>query len=329
MFRRLLCPWFVCLLLLLKIQVVGSLSLGAEPAAKSVRLLTVGNSFSRNATRYLEDLVEAGGHGLIHRPIIVGGASLQLHADKVQQHEQDANDPAGLYANGRSLKQELQSERWDFVTIQQASIRSHDVNTYRPYARQLFEAIRKYAPQAEVVVHQTWAYRCDDPRFAAASSKPGEPATQEAMYQGLSKAYRTTAAELGVRMIPVGDAFYRADTDPRWGYRLDAQFDFQNARPPALPDQTHSLHTGWRWSRRPDGTSALGMDGHHANLAGEYLGGCVFYEFLYETSVVGNPFVPAGLDPDYARFLQQTAHDTVANMGKASPPATKQRQTDD
>jgi hypothetical protein len=329
MFRRLLCPWFVCLVLLLRIQVVGPVAQSAEPAAKTVRLLTVGNSFSRNATRHLEDLVEAGGHELIHRPIIVGGASLQLHADKAQQHELDANDPAGLYANGRSLKQELQSERWDFVTIQQASIRSHDVDAYRPYARQLFDTIRKYAPQAEVVVHQTWAYRCDDPRFAVASPKPGEPATQEAMYQGLSKAYRATAAELGVRMIPVGDAFYRADTDSEWGYRPDAQFDFQNARPPALPDQTHSLHTGWRWSKRPDGTSALGMDGHHANLAGEYLGGCVFYEFLFETSVVGKPFVPAGLDPDFARFLQQTAHDTVASMAKSNPPVTKQRPTDD
>ncbi|MCL4207424.1 MAG: DUF4886 domain-containing protein [Pirellulaceae bacterium] len=329
MIRRLLCPWFVCLVLLLDIQVAGPIVHGAEPAARTVRLLTVGNSFSRNATRHLEGLVEAGGHELIHRPIIVGGASLELHADKAQRHEQDANDPAGLYANGRSLKQELQSEPWDFVTIQQASIRSHDVDTYRPYARQLFDIIRKYAPQAEVVMHQTWAYRCDDPRFAVESPKPGEPATQEAMYQGLSNAYRTTAAELGVRMIPVGDAFYRADTDPRWGYRPDSQFDFQNARPPALPDQTHSLHIGWRWSKRPDGTSVLGMDGHHANLAGEYLGGCVFYEFLFETSVVGNPFVPAGLDPDYARFLQQTAHDTVASMAKSSPPATTQRQTDD
>jgi hypothetical protein len=316
-------------LLLLEIQVVGPLALGAEPAARTVRLLTVGNSFSRNATRHLEGLVEAGGHELIHRPIVVGGASLELHADKAQRHEQDADDPAGLYANGRSLKHELQSERWDFVTIQQASIRSHDVETYRPYARQLFDTIRKYAPQAEVVMHQTWAYRCDDPRFAVESPKPGEPATQEAMYQGLSNAYRTTAVELGVRMIPVGDAFYRADTDPRWGYRPDAQFDFQNAQFPALPDQTHSLHTGWRWSKRPDGTSVLGMDGHHANLAGEYLGGCVFYEFLFETSVVGNTFVPAGLDPDYARFLQQTAHDTVASMAKSSPPAAKQRQADD
>ena len=52
---------------------------------------------------------------------------------------------------------------------------------------------------------------------------------------------------------------------------------------------------------------AIGIDGHHANVAGEYLGACVFYEFLYGDSVVGNPFVPKGLDANFARFLQETA----------------------
>ena len=133
------------------------------------------------------------------------------------------------------------------------------------------------------------------------------------MYQGLANAYRTIAAELGARLIPVGDAFHQADTDPQWGYRPDTKFDFKNAQPPALPDQTHSLHVGWRWAKPKDGPPKLGMDGHHANTAGEYLGACVFYEVLFGDSVVGNAFVPPGLDPAYARFLQETAHQAVAD----------------
>ena len=46
------------------------------------------------------------------------------------------------------------------------------------------------------------------------------------MYQGLTAAYRTIAAELGTRLIPVGDAFHRSDTDPTWGYRPATRFDF-------------------------------------------------------------------------------------------------------
>ena len=60
-----------------------------------------------------------------------------------------------------------------------------------------------------------------------------------------------------------------------------------------------------------DGKSALGMDGHHANMAGEYLGACVWYEVLFGESVVGNTFITPGLDKTYARFLQETAHKAV------------------
>lgn len=180
---------------------------------KTVRLLTVGNSFSNNATHYLEDLTRAAGHVLVHHRAAIGGGTMAQHWEKAQQHEQDPQDLRGLYTTQRSLKQELLAEPWDYITIQQASIRSHDIGTYRPYARQLYDYLRQHAPQAEILVHQTWAYRTDEPRFAVASPAPGEPATQEAMYRGLSKAYATIAAELKARRIPVGDAFYLADTD--------------------------------------------------------------------------------------------------------------------
>lgn len=306
---------------------VPAAEVATAASAKTVRLLTVGNSFSRNATRYLADLATAGGHELIHRPIVVGGASLQLHAEKAQKYEQDARDEAGSYANGRSLQQELTEQPWDFVTIQQASLKSHDLSTYRPYAGQLCDHIRKHAPSAEMLVHQTWAYRGDDPRFAAKSPKRGEPATQQAMYQGLTNAYRTIAEELGARLVPVGDAFHRADIDPQWGYRPDTQFDFQNARPPALPNQSHSLHVGWQWAKPKDDKSTLSMDGHHANTAGEYLGACVFYEVLFGDNVVGNTFVPPGIDPAYAKFLQKTAHQAVLNAANVVNVRTREPKT--
>lgn len=279
---------------------------------KTVRLLTIGNSFSKNATRFLGDLAKAGEYSLIHRPIIVGGASLELHATKAQAHERDPEDKDGLYANGRSLEQELCDGPWDFVTIQQASIKSHDVETFRPFAAWLNDCIRKNAPGAKVLIHETWAYRCDDPRFTSPSGKPGEPTSQEAMYRGIREAYGTIAQELGVRRIPVGDAFLLSDTDREWGFRPDTSFDFKTARYPALPDQTHSLHVGWQWKTLKDGTKVIRMDGHHANTTGEYLGGCVWFEVLFGASVVGNSFVPRGLNPAYARFLQETAHRAVA-----------------
>jgi hypothetical protein len=298
--------------LLLLVFLLSPLLAAAQdrPQGKTVRLLTVGNSFSQNATKYLDQIVEAGGNTLIHHRCVIGGSGPDQHLAKAVLHEQNPDDKAGLYGTGRSLRQELLAEKWDVITIQQASIRSHDAANYRPAAKDLYDYIKKYAPASEVVLHQTWAYRIDDPRFTTPSDKPGEPRTKHEMYDGLSAAYRAIAEELGVRRIPVGDAFYAADTDPVWGYRPDPNFDRETAQPPALPDQTRSLHVGWRWVEA-EGKKSLRMDGHHAGPAGEYLGGLVFYEFLYGESAVGSTFRPDGMDADYARFLQETAHRAV------------------
>lgn len=132
------------------------------------------------------------------------------------------------------------------------------------------------------------------------------------MYRRLTKAYETVAKELGTKLIPVGDAFYLADTHPKWGYQVDKKFDFKNAAAPDLPAQAHSLHVGWRWTASKEGKKTLAMDGHHASSAGQYLAACVFFEVLFAESVVGNSFLPPDIERDYARFLQETAHQAVS-----------------
>lgn len=303
---------------MLRLTLLISLLLAAATWAgepKTVRILTIGNSFSANATHYLKDLTKAGGHTLIHNSLVIGGSSFQVHADKMK-----AEGKARLYQNGKDLVANLTTDRWDYVTIQQASIKSHDFATYQPYAGFLRDLIVKHAPQAKLLIHQTWAYRVDDPRFTKPTGKPGEPKTQEEMYRGLTAAYDKLATDFAARIIPVGDAFFRADTDLNWGFKPDMNpFDPKTAKRPELPAQTHSLHVGWHWAKSKDGKKiTLNMDGHHANLAGEYLGACVWYEVLFGESAVGLAFIPKGLPADHARFLQETAHATVQGRGKSS-----------
>lgn len=283
-----------------------------QEAGKTVRLLTVGNSFSGNATHYLGDLAKAAGDTLILRAASIGGSSFEVHWKKVEAYEKDPADKAGRYTS-KSLKEELTSQPWDFITIQQASIKSHDVKTYRPCAGLLSDYIRKHAPKSTLMLHQTWEYRVDDPRFAVKQPKPGEPKTQLEMYEGLKHAYATIAGELKVKLIPVGDAFHQANNNPKMGYKVDPKpFDQKSAKPGELPNQEHSLNVGWNWKKQKNGKMTLSMDGHHANLAGEYLGGCVWYETLFGKSIEGNSFVPKGLDKQYARYLQAVAHRAVA-----------------
>ena len=231
------------------------------------------------------------------------------HWEKILRYEKDPQDKKATYGT-KSLQEMLLAEKFDFVTIQQYSLTSHDVATYRPYARNLYDFIKKRAPQAEVFLHQTWAYRCDDPRFTKKSTKPGQPATQEAMYQGLTQAYETIAAELGVRIVPVGDAFHLADTDPAWGYkprgRWNGASDVSRLAGPT-PLAARRLALGQRQARQTRASDGWAS----CRRAGQYLGACVFYEMLFGETVVGNKFVPKGLDEAYARYLQQTAHEAA------------------
>lgn len=282
----------------------------AQP--KHVKLLAVGNSFSGNASKYLKDIVAASGNKLTFGHASIGGCPLEKHWGLVEAFEKNpdaaGNRPyTGLTPGTKvSLKELLASEKWDVVTFQQASIKSFQVETYQPYANSLAAYARKHAPTAEIVVHQTWAYRADDPLF-----KKDLPEAQ--MYEGLRSAYAKTAGEIGARVFPVGDAFERARIDPAWAAAFpDPKYDYKDPVFPALPDQKHSLHTGYSWNKPKDGGKpTLKLDGHHANAAGQYLGGAVWFECLYGQSVVGNTFVPAGMSKEDVAFLQKVAHETV------------------
>src|SRR5690606_22556005 len=126
------------------------------------------------------------------------------------------------------------------------------------------------------------------------------------MWENSRGAYHTIAKELGIRIIPNGDAFWTVSSDPQWGYKKDPNFDFANPVAPALPDQTNSLHTGYRWSKEK-----FAFDANHANEAGCYLGGLVWYGFLFGESPEKLTFVPPGVPADFAAHLRKVAAQTL------------------
>ncbi len=293
-----------------------SLSLVAFAEPKTVSVLTIGNSFAENALRHLPQLAEAGGHTLIVGRANLGGCTLERHWKHVEQFEKNPEGKEGApYGKGKkqSLDAMLKKRDWDFITIQQVSFRSHDLTTYYPFAPKLIEYIRERAPKSKILVHQIWAYRVDDPRFVP-KNEGKEPHTHQEMYEQVRKAYHSIAKEFELGIIPSGDAMFLADTSKSMGYRPDATFDFKNAKPPALPDQTHSLHVGWAWRKDDKGVSKLKIDGHHANSTGEYLLGCVWFETLFGESVLNNTYSPKRIESDYATFLREKAHEAVSNL---------------
>lgn len=195
----------------------------SEPVAAAPRselkLLTVGNSFADNSTALLPAFAKAGGKKLTLFKANLGGHSLDQHVGYLQAFEADPANPWGRAYKQRpdprtgqkrdfSLKEALETEPWDVVTIQQVSHKSYKPETYQPFAGILIDYIKKNTPSAEIVIHETWAY--GDDAIPAFNQKRHEFITQQSMYNGLKAAYAKLAGETGFRVLPVGDAFQKA-----------------------------------------------------------------------------------------------------------------------
>lgn len=274
--------------------------------ARTLKLLVIGNSFSGNATKYLPQLAREGGHTLVIGRAERGGHSLQQHWSYVESNQANPDDPKGKLYGGKSLGELLESEKWDVVTMQQYSLLSGDVATYRPYAQKLSDFIKARAPQAEIMLHQTWAYRSDAKNFGYTEGQQ-RAQNQREMWEKSRAAYSTIARELGISLIQVGDAFEKINSDADWQYHADPNFDFANPVYPALPDQTHSLNAGYSWSQQ----TKLNFDANHANAAGCYLGALVWYGVLFGESPQKLTFVPPGVAADFSAELRSVAAEVL------------------
>lgn len=284
---------------------------------KTVKVMAVGNSFSRNALRFFPEIVAASGNRAVVTNAVIGGCDFERHVRHAEAFEANPDDPEGCpYPGGLSLKDMLTAEKWAYVTIQQVSHKAPKPETFQPGADKLIAYIRKYAPQAEIVVHQTWAYRDDYPKGG-----PKAFVSTEDMYAKIRASYDAFCREKGFRLIPSGDAMEAARRDPAWGaFVPDPDFDPKTAVYPALPNEKRSLHGSYNWKKdEKSGTHKLGWDKFHANAQGEYLQGCVWYEFFFGQSVVGNTFVPKGIDPADAAILQRVAHRVVTEKYRPEP----------
>lgn len=278
----------------------------SSTGARPLRLFVVGNSFSNNATRYLPALAQAGGHELVLAHAQTGGCSFERHWAAVEAALANPGDPKARIYGGKSLAECLGEGSWDVITFQQYSLHSSDIGTYRPAAANLHAHLRRLQPNAEILMHQTWAYRVDAAQFGLVGGGQ-HAADQREMREKSRAAYWEMARELHTRVIPTGDAFWRVDSDPKWGFKPDRKFDEKAAVYPALPDQTHSLHVGYRWSA----DRKIGKDANHANVAGEYLGALVWYAVLFHESPEHLAFVPPGMEAGFAAHLRQVAWQTV------------------
>ena len=171
-------------------------------------ILSIGNSFSADAQRYLHQIAKADGFKLNAFNLFIGGCPLSRHYRNMLTEEAAYQ----LQMNGEStgfkvsLKDALLNREWDVITIQQASHQSTDYENYQPYINKLVEYVRLCQPKAKIAVHQTWAYEQDSPRL---KEKMGYN-DQFEMFKAAEAAYKKAAEEIGADfLIPSGTVFQK------------------------------------------------------------------------------------------------------------------------
>lgn len=162
-----------------------------------MKILSVGNSFSQDAHRWLNSVAKSAGVEIDCYNLYIGGCSLERHWMRYND-----NEPEYSYEfNGKGLrtitfKEALKMEKFDVITLQQASHFSYRRETYVPYLENLYNVIREAQPNAKIYIHHTWAYQEGyNSDFGGDSEK---------MYERVADGYNYAASLIECPLIKVG-----------------------------------------------------------------------------------------------------------------------------
>ncbi len=183
-----------------------------------IKILSIGNSFSHNAQEYLYQLARADRLDMKTVNLYIGGCSLERHCDNLKPD----GEQYPLYLNGRStgykttILKALESDEWDFITLQQASHFSFISGSYYPYIVELGEYVRKICPKAKIYIHQTWAYADGSERLKNMRFK-----TMRDMTRAVKGCYAEAAEKIHAEgIIPSGEAML--ELNERWDKPIHA-----------------------------------------------------------------------------------------------------------
>ncbi len=175
----------------------------------SIQVLSIGNSFSQDAQRYLHELAKSEGVDLQTVNLYIGGCSLEKHFRNLKGDRREYTlEVNGQTAEGfmTGIREALTARNWDVVTLQQASHESYREETYQPYIKVLADAVRENCPKAKLFLHQTWGYESGSVRIRAHGFE-----TYDEMFARVMNCYDRAAGEVHADgVIPAGLAFQYA-----------------------------------------------------------------------------------------------------------------------
>lgn len=200
--------------LLLSIVIMAA---GQVKYPQTVKILSIGNSFSQNALFYLYDMGESAGVNLVIGNLYYSGSSLEIHENNARKNlkaysYQKWSSQGMTKEMDKTMKEVLLDENWDYITFQQSSEYSGLYDTFQPHLNYLIDYVKSMRPDAKLALNMTWAYAED-------SNNNGFSLydyNQDRMYQNIVQAYRQALKETEIDiLIPCGTAIQNSRThDP-------------------------------------------------------------------------------------------------------------------
>ena len=195
------------------IALLGGTVWGGQDETRSpheLKVLMIGNSFSICCLDETPAIAKSLGVKLDLASLYIGGCSLERHwnnvvaatnaAFKPYRYDRIEDGVKTVVKGEINIPEALTAAKWDVVTIQQASHDSWKPETYHPWGDDLVAKIRELAPQAKIMVQETWSYPPWDRRLVGFGLDPVD------MYARLHDAYREFAGLHGLDIIPTGTA---------------------------------------------------------------------------------------------------------------------------
>ena len=195
-----------------------------------MKLLSIGNSFSTDSHKFLHMLAKVNGVNLECYNLFIGGCSLETH----WQNYVENNEFYDLEINGNeatrktSINEALTMEKWDVITVQQASVFSGIYDSYLPFLTDLVAVVKENVPTVKIYFHETWSYEIG----SAHEGFLNYNSSQKEMYLRIKEASRKASELINAEIIPTGDVvqFVRENIP---------EFDFKNGGMSLCRDSFH------------------------------------------------------------------------------------------
>lgn len=144
-----------------------AISAAAPEEKKVLKVLAIGNSFSEDATQHMYQIAQdCGADEIIIGNLYWGGCSLATHWNNAQTNNngydyQKNTNGVWTHRNGSTIEYAVEDEDWDYITLQQVSGLSGEIDTYNSDLTNLINYVNQHKtnPDAKLGWHMTWAYQ--------------------------------------------------------------------------------------------------------------------------------------------------------------------------